>query len=67
MKAFEHEGIVYNISSYSGSGHSCVGVRMEEFAIRIINTNHPEQKATFTHDEWVAFIAGAKSGEFDIG
>lgn len=66
MKTYEYEGVTYSISSFSGVGHSCVGVCIDESAIRIINTNHPEQKATFTHDEWLAFISGAKSGEFDI-
>lgn len=25
----------------------------------------PEAKLEFTRDEWVAFLAGAKAGEFD--
>jgi hypothetical protein len=66
MKTFTHEGITYEISSFSGSGHNCVGVNIAAESIRIINTNHPNRQATFTEEEWNAFIAGAKAGEFDL-
>ncbi len=66
MKTFTHEGITYDISSFSGKNHTCVGVKITAGDIRIINTNHPNQQATFTEEEWNAFIAGAKAGEFDL-
>lgn len=66
MKTFTHEGITYEISLFSGVGHSCVGVNISADNIRIINTNHPTQQATFTDEEWRAFIAGAKAGQFDL-
>lgn len=66
MKTFKYDGIVYQISSYSGENHKCVGVSIESDAVRIINTNHPDQKGVFTHDEWEAFIQGVKENEFNL-
>lgn len=45
----------------------CVGVALSEGKILVTNTttsNSPT--ATFTKEEWTAFIAGVKNGEFDI-
>jgi hypothetical protein len=66
MKTFEHDGIVYQISSFSGANHNCVGVEIGNNSVRIINTNDPTQRGTFTHAEWEAFVSGVKKNEFDL-
>ena len=55
----------WRISRSCDSG-ACVGVaRYGEFII-IGNSNDPEAPASwFTRQEWSAFIAGVKLGEFD--
>lgn len=63
----EAKGKIFTKSSFSGSGHSCVGVCFEGEAVHTINTNVPDgQMITYTKDEWEAFIAGVKKGEFDL-
>jgi len=34
--------------------------------IHVRNSQVPHTIATFTRDEWVAFLDGAKAGEFDL-
>jgi Domain of unknown function (DUF397) len=33
--------------------------------VRIRNSQQPEQMVEFTVDEWGAFLAGARAGEFE--
>jgi hypothetical protein len=45
---------------------ACVGVAQQGGAILIRNTNNPEDPVSrFTVEEWKAFVAGIKLGEFD--
>lgn len=54
-------------SSASNANGTCVettSVRADEILVR--NSNYPEGPIlAFTKAEWVAFLAGAKAGEFD--
>jgi len=53
-------------SSFSGSGHSCVGVSIKNDSVAVMNTNTKKEMVTFTHEEWQAFIQGVKSNEFEL-
>lgn len=57
--------VAWRVSSMCDNG-ACVGVaRQGEFVI-IGNTGDPEGLVSkFTVEEWSAFLAGAKLGEFD--
>ena len=59
--------IEYRISSFCSYG-SCVEVgRTPEGAVLVRDTKDRAQQAlTFTPDEWTAFVAGVKAGEFDF-
>jgi len=55
-------------SSYCGT-NACVEVTVLEtnpIWIAVRNNLAPDVKVLFTEDEWKAFIAGVKAGEFDI-
>ena len=56
------------ISSFCHSG-GCVGVvdLPNGVGVRVLNTTDPGgPTVTFTADEWAAFVAGVKAGEFDL-
>ena len=56
-------------SSWSGgNGGDCVEVaRNLSGAVAVRDSKDPDgPKLTFTPDEWVAFTAGIKTGEFDL-
>lgn len=55
----------WRISSFCDSG-ACVGVTRQDGEVLVTNTSVPEAPvARFTRQEWKAFLAGAKAGEFD--
>jgi hypothetical protein len=57
----------FQISSMCSSCASCVGVSFTGGEILVTNTTTNDAPvAKFTQDEWKAFIAGVKNGEFDI-
>ena len=48
------------------AGGNCVQVRPDSGMIVVGNTRFPEGPfISYTHDEWAAFLDGAKKGEFD--
>jgi hypothetical protein len=59
--------IEFKISSYCSFG-GCVEVgRTPEGAVKVRDTKDRAQEAlTFTDEEWAAFVAGVKAGEFDF-
>jgi Domain of unknown function (DUF397) len=61
----EIKGKQFKKSSHSG-GSSCVGVAFENEKIHVINTKEKQTVVVFNREEWLAFIRGAKDGEFDI-
>lgn len=57
---------LWRISSQSGLSN-CVQVRHGVDAVQVRNSREPGGPVlTFTAAEWVAFIAGARLGEFDV-
>lgn len=55
----------FYVSSFSGGG-ACVAVARlasGEFAVR--HSRIETTPIVFTREEWVAFVAGVKAGEFD--
>jgi hypothetical protein len=54
----------------SASGNNCVEVlqtNSDEMTIFVRNSkDRLRDSVMFTRDEWLAFLAGAKAGEFDI-
>jgi hypothetical protein len=53
-------------SRHSNSG-SCVEVRLRQGRIQVRDSKDPHGGVLqYTPDEWQAFIAGAKDGEFDL-
>jgi hypothetical protein len=62
-------GAVWRKSSWSGgNGGDCVEVaRNLPGAVAVRDSKDPEgPKLTFTPDEWVAFTAGIRAGQFDL-
>lgn len=56
------------VSSHSAPANTCVQVRVHvDGSVDVRNSNYPKSGLTsFTKEEWTAFLAGAKGGEFDI-
>ncbi len=63
---FQFEGREYTKSSFSGESHQCVGVSIGKENVALINTNTMNKAIPFSHDEWKAFLKGAKNNEFDL-
>jgi hypothetical protein len=59
--------IEFRVSSFCSFG-DCVEVgRKPDGTVLVRDTKDRAQQAlTFTDDEWAAFVAGVKSGEFDF-
>ncbi len=57
----------FRVSSFCSFGN-CVEVgRTSDGAVVVRDTKNRAQEAlTFTDEEWVAFVAGVKAGEFDF-
>lgn len=54
------------ISSFC-SGGECVEVeRLRDGGVIVRNTQILSEDVTFTAEEWAAFVAGVKNGEFDL-
>jgi Domain of unknown function (DUF397) len=55
-------------SSYSLSSGACVEVQRKDSNVRVRDSKDPSGPVlTFTLDEWKAFTAGCRAGEFDGG
>ena len=55
-------------STYSGSGNNCVEVAAGGPGIAVRDSKAPGgPKLVFTPEEWRAFVAGVKAGEFGLG
>lgn len=56
----------FRTSSMCSSG-CCVGVAIKTDAVYVANTTTSDSPITrFTHEEWKAFVAGVKNGEFEV-
>ncbi len=60
--------IIWIVSSMSGSqGGNCVEVAFHGDGVLVRDSKNPSGPTlVFTRNEWDAFVAGAKDGEFDI-
>ena len=61
-------GAQWRKSSYSGNGGAtCVEVADLPGIVAVRDSKDPDgPKLAFTADEWAAFTAGVKDGEFDL-
>ena len=59
--------IEFRVSSFCSFGN-CVEVgRSDDGAVLVRDTKDQAQQAlSFTDEEWTAFVAGVKAGEFDF-
>jgi Domain of unknown function (DUF397) len=60
--------IQYKVSSYCNAG-GCVEVGLRpDGPVVVRDSKDPERQASlvFTAEEWAAFVAGVKNGEFDF-
>jgi hypothetical protein len=53
-------------SSRSGGGDNCVEVRYLDGVVQVRDSEDPEPIQTYTRSQWSAFLAGVRSGEFEI-
>jgi hypothetical protein len=54
-------------SSYSTMGDACVETRTDVDGVEVRNSKRPDAGSVqFTNDEWRAFTAGVKAGEFEV-
>lgn len=58
-------GVEFRISSFCHHG-GCVAVGLDHDAIVVRSSRIPDSaELRFTPDEWDAFVAGVRNGEFD--
>ena len=55
---------VFSKSSLCDTG-TCVEVSIGEVVL-VRNSSAPEKRVEFTREEWRTFVAGVRSGEFEI-
>jgi hypothetical protein len=49
------------------NGNTCVETKFTTDAVYVRNNLRPEAgTAEFTHEEWTAFVAGVKGGDYDV-
>ncbi len=54
-------------SSYCNGGDNCVEIaRFDDDRVFARHSASPGDLLVFTRDEWLAFVAGVKDGEFDL-
>lgn len=54
-------------SSFSTAANNCVEAKYDGEKIHVRNSKSPEAgTATFTPDEWKAFLSGIREGEFSV-
>ncbi|MDG9706434.1 DUF397 domain-containing protein [Streptomyces sp. DH37] len=66
MRATEIEGAAWRKSRRSSMGNCVELAPLPDGAVAVRNSRHPEGPAlVYTREEMVAFLRGAKEGEFD--
>ncbi len=68
LKPFAVSDDKFKVSSWSKNNpKTCVAVAAVAEGVAVRNSTDPEKRTVyFSHDEWSAFLKGAKSGEFDV-
>jgi Domain of unknown function (DUF397) len=67
MKVDLSRAVWRSSSVEDGSADNCVQVAFVDEAILLRDARHPDGPVlVFNQDEWDAFVAGAKDGEFDL-
>jgi hypothetical protein len=68
MSEFSKPMTPFRKSSFSGAGNpNCVEVGFVTAEVLMRDSKHPRGPVLrFTTDEWNAFVAGVKAGEFDL-
>ncbi|WP_019808738.1 DUF397 domain-containing protein [Saccharomonospora halophila] len=62
-----HQTTGWQKSSYSGEHTNCVEFRRVDGGVQVRNSKRPDEATLhYTDDEWTAFLAGVKDGEFDL-
>ena len=61
--------VTWRKSSYSGNdGGGCVEVARLPAVVAVRDSKDPDgSRLTFSSEEWRAFVAGVKAGEFGLG
>jgi Domain of unknown function (DUF397) len=58
----------FTVSSFCSLGNCVEVARSPDGTVLVRDTKDPVRHAlSFTDEEWVAFVAGVKAGEFDFG
>lgn len=58
---------VWRKSTASNASGECVEVAFADDAVLVRQSHDPSGPLlSFSHSEWTAFLAGARSGEFDL-
>ena len=51
----------------SSNGATCVETKFTDDAVYVRNNLRPDAgTATFTYEEWAAFVAGVRDGDYDV-
>ena len=67
QKVDEDGFVTANKSWFTGIRWCCVSVKISDDKVQVRDTKDPAKTTlTFDHDEWRAFLTGAKDGEFDL-
>ena len=67
MSTLMDAGGAWMKSAASGDGNSCVEAQVTVDGVNVRDSKDRSGPVLgFTTEEWVAFLAGAKSGEFDL-
>lgn len=60
------ESMAFRRSSFCTDAHGCVEVGVSGDVVRVRDAKEPGgPQLSFDRDEWSAFVAGVKAGEFD--
>jgi Domain of unknown function (DUF397) len=68
MQQADQDSVAWRKSSFSSAAGQCVevGIHGDGVAVRDTKAAGYGPVLVFTHEEWAAFLAGAKGGEFDL-
>lgn len=67
MSESEHADLTWRKSSASGEAGGCVEIAMSPTSVHVRNSrNSGGPQLVFLHQEWAAFLVGARNGEFEL-